>query len=813
MTTLDIRANEPRFPTAKTLYGLFFEDINRSGDGGLYPEMLHNRAFDDGIIPDDLKVDGNFIVNANGYRIEYCGGEGTERWIRENNNGETTDIPGWYADGAKIHLDREDTLNTNREAALSVHFDFGGRIRNIGYAGVPAKVGEAYHLYFFAKTKTLVPLTISLSDENGIICGQEITVSGKDFIRYDTTLVATRTTGQACFVVTAPRGGQLSFGFFSLMPAVTYCGHGLRIDLAAKLEDLHPAFFRFPGGCIVEGLSDSTVMRFSETVGPVWERKGHINLWQYRMTNGLGYHEYLQLCEDLNAEALYVCNCGMTCQARECILLEGEALNASLEEALSALEYAIGPADSHWGALRARMGHPAPFNLNYLEIGNENHGEAYEKRYEMFRNAILDRYPHLKIIANTHVERSGLQLDVADEHFYNRTEWFSSNTHHYDSYDRQGPDIFVGEFAVVTGPTRTQYPAVGEAMFMIGLERNQDIVKLAAYAPLFENVHYCVWSPNLIAFDNLRCYALPSYYVWRMFSQNRGTDVLPCDQSSGEIYPPYLKGGPALMGSNGLTFRNAVWNGENVYATHELLGHVEAVADGFRIMPAEESQKHPRMHLSPNDDRTFIVLGEDESTRTGVFEIEVLAEEGRTISVGICCSPMTEEGSKERWTVHNLRPVNWTLRNGKSTIIEGWGMFSTVLAEECPAELSAGVYHSLKMLSDGGTVSCYLDGILLQTAELPHYEMLQSVALADGEDLIVKVAHIGSEPETVEIRLDCEVESEYTVQLLANEPTARNTLEQQEQVCDQLLLHQGAAKTFVYQAPPYSVSVLRLRKC
>lgn len=813
MATIRIQANHPSFPIAETLYGLFFEDINRSGDGGLYPELLRNRSFEDSIIPEDLKAEGNDIVNANGFHMEYCGGEGAAQWIQDNNGGLLTDIPAWYAENATMTLNREQTLNARREAALDVRFAPGGRVWNTGFAGVPSKSGEAYHLCFFAQVDSPVTLSVSVEDDEGIICRQSMTVAGLGFLRYDTTLVACRTSGTARFVISASDGGQVRFGFMSLMPAVTYHGHGLRVDLAQKLEALHPAFLRFPGGCIVEGFSPSTVMRFTDTVGPVWERKSTINLWQYRATNGLGFHEYLQLSEDLGAEALYVCNCGMTCQARNCILLEGEQLDDALEEAFAALEYALGSVDTKWGALRAQMGHPDPFRLNYLEIGNENNGPDYEARYELFRKAITERYPHLTIIANTHVEQSNLPLDIADEHFYNRTEWFAGNSHYYDHYDRQGPDIFVGEFAVVTGPVRTQYPAVGEAMFMIGMERNQDIVKLAAYAPLFENVHYTAWSPDLIAFDNLRCYALPSYYVWRMFSQNRGKYVLSSSQACEEIQPPYLKGGPSLMGSSGLLYRNARWNGEPVSVTRELLGKAEAASDGFRVLPLRPEQIQPRMHISPDDDRTFVILGNDSTSKAGVFEIDVLAGEGHTITAGICCSPMLDEDDPDRWAIRNLRPVSWTIRDGKSSIAEGWGLFATSMVEPCPVTLEPGVYHTLKMTNDGSTVSCYLDGTLVQSAELPHYESLQSVALDDGDDILVKIAHIGDKPQTVQLMLEgCGVKPDYTVQLLAAQPGARNTLDEPELVVDHTEVCKGASMLFYHEVPPHSVSVLRLHK-
>ncbi len=818
MAKLQVQTKKVRFPVAPTLYGLFFEDINRSGDGGLYPEMLRNRSFDDSVIPADLKEKDGWLYNDNGYPFAYYNGEGFQRWIRDNNNGELTPIPAWYAEGAQMRLETEHTLNAKREAALEVAFEPDGRVWNIGYAGVPAQAGEAYHLYLFAQVEQTTPLELSIEAEGQCLCSCRLTLTGAGFVRYDMVLVPSATSGKGRFVIKAPKGGKVLFGFMSLMPMNTYRGHGLRLDLAEKLEAMHPAFLRFPGGCIVEGMSLSTAMRFSETVGPVWERKGHINVWEYRMTDGLGYHEYLQLCEDLGAEALYVCNCGMTCQGRRCVLMENEELDKMLQEALDALEYALGPVDSKWGALRARMGHPAPFRLNYLEIGNENMGEEYEHRYELFRSTILARYPHLKIVANTHVERSGLKLDIADEHFYDRTEWFARNSHYYDAYDRNGPEIFVGEFAVTSGPIHTLYPAVGEAMFMIGMERNQDIVTLAAYAPLFENIHYALWNPNLIVFDNLRSYGLPSYSVWRLFGGSRGKEVVQSQQESGIIYVPYVKGGPALLSAGGTAYRNASWNGAPVAATRELLGHVKAEGDGFVVAAPNEDELDPMMRRFGFGDRTMVVLGDDDSSRQGVFEVEALACEGKEISIGVCCCPLpqgymgNDEKREDPWSMHNLRPVTWTIKDGKSVVTEGSGMRPVVLSKEIAIDFDASVYHKMKMVNTGTAVECWLDGALLHTAELPHYEAIQTVALNDGEDLILKIAHIGDQPEQVEIQLDCEVESAYTVGLLTGAPDDCNSLEEPEKVADHTVTCTGAAKTFVYEAPAYSVSVLRLHK-
>ncbi len=285
---------------------------------------------------------------------------------------------------------------------------------------------------------------------------------GNGYIRYDAVLVSTVTTSDARLVLSSEEGGELKLGFISLMPADTFNGHGLRRDIVEKLRDMHPTFLRFPGGCIVEGITPDTAMRFHNVIGPVWERPGHLLMWHYRTYNGIGYHEYLQLCEDIGMEPLYVFNCGMTCQARCEVYFEGEELQAMIQDTLDAIEYAVGPADSEMGRLRAAAGHPEPFRMNYVEIGNENHGAGYEERYMLCYNAIRERYPWMKFVANTHVEEHGLPADIVDEHYYATAEFFAENIHIYDSYDRNGPGVFLGEFAVLRGAVGQLYAALGE---------------------------------------------------------------------------------------------------------------------------------------------------------------------------------------------------------------------------------------------------------------------------------------------------------------------------------------------------------------
>ena len=815
MSKIEVKTKQKLFPTTPALYGLFFEDINRSGDGGIYPEMLRNRAFDDSVVPDDFLIDGDDIINVNGYRWEFNNGEGSKLWI-DRDNIAPTPIPAWYCKNATMVLDDTDTLHTNRVVSLAVDFGKGGEIYNIGYVGVPAKAGETYNFYMFAKVENPIALTLSLQADAKNLCEKTIEVCGSGFIRYDLTFLPNADSQNAKFVIFCESGGKVKFGFMSLMPADTFNGHGLRRDLVEKLRDMHPSFLRFPGGCIVEGASKSTMMLFSTTVGPVWERPGHHNLWGYRMTNGIGFHEYLQLCEDLDVEPLYVCNCGMTCQTRKSIHFDGEELDEIIEDVLNAIEYATGSADTKWGGLRAKRGHPAPFKLNFLEIGNENDGPAYIQRYKKFRDAIIARYPRMKIISNTHIGADGLPCDIVDEHYYNKADWFIRNTNLYDSYDRKGPSIFVGEFAVVTGKVTKLYTALAEAMFMIGFERNQDIVELAAYAPLFENIHYCSWFPNLIVFDNMRSYAIPSYYCWKLLAQDRGNHVVYSKQESGVEYTDF-KGGPSILGDFGMKFRDAKWNGDAVYPSYEVVGHVKKTDCGFETTAADDSQINDLIRKYKLDSHPIIVLGDDEESTCGEFEVEIYAEEDKEIGIGLCSARWPEQSytgesfTNDR-TPRSVTPLRWTIKNGISNFAERYerGTFQQ-LAKPVKVNIRYGEYNRFKYVIDQKEVNFYINDEWVMNARIPSFSTMQSVALSNHEEVIIKAVNISDKPDDIEIALDCDVESEYVVNVLTGDPSAGNSLENPQNVRDESRTLTGASKRFIYQAPAYSLNVLKLK--
>ena len=576
---------------------------------------------------------------------------------------------------------------------------------------------------------------------------------------------------------------------------------------------MHPSFLRFPGGCIVEGFTLETAMFFCNTVGPVWERPSHWLLWHYRTTNGLGFHEYLQLCEDLKLSALYVCNCGMTCQGRGPYYFNEAQMQFAINDTLNALEYALGSSQTHWGSLRAKMGHPEPFSLKYLEIGNENSGPEYEACFNRIREAVLERYPQIIIVSNTRSET--IKTDIVDDHYYNMPEFFAENIDIYDNYSRKNPNIFVGEFAVNQTYEGQLRAAISEAMFMVGFERNQDVVKLCSYAPLFSHVHYQSWYPNLIMFDNSRSYVIPSYYCFKLFGANRGDMVVSSKESCEKIYLS-MHGLPVINGDCGLTWKNAVFNSIPVFPTKSLHGKAIQDNDSYVLQENDADEftnQSIRSQILPG-----IALGNDVESREGSFTVQILAEKGKRIGVGMLCSPKpfsyydrTDPNPKDPWMLFNLEPLRWIVEGNTAALYRG-GISLTQYSEPKQISLRYGEYNEFHYELTKTAVSLYLNGKLIDTVELPHYQSMCSVTTDTDDSVIIKIVNFSETDDPVCISIDCDVKSEYEVSQLTGKADFENSLDNPDQVHDTTTMLTGAGRCFTFTAPDLSVNVLKLKK-
>jgi alpha-L-arabinofuranosidase len=534
-----LQANKPGAAVQPTMWGIFFEDINMAADGGLYAELVKNRSFE--------------------FNNPLMG------WT------EKSATPG---NGTILVLNRSAESPGNPRFIRVSHFTDGAySLSNEGFRGMGIKVGETYH--FSVRSRSNAPITLLLALESpggNAIARSKLTLNpSQDWTKDTVSFTANATEAHARLTIGFEGRGSVDLDMISLFPGDTWKhrANGLRADLVQLLADMHPGFIRFPGGCIVEGRDLANRYQWKNTVGPVEDRKLIVNRWNtefarrltpdYFQSFGLGFFEYFQLAEDIGAEPLPILNCGMACQFNTSELVAIPGIDPYIQDALDLIEFANGEPSTKWGALRAAMGHPEPFHLKMMGVGNEQWGPQYIERYIVFTRAIKAKYPGILLVNSTGPDPSGgkfdflndtlrkLHADILDEHYYRKPEWFLQNATRYDHYDRGGPMIFAGEYAAQSGKAVSAnnqndwQGALAEAAFMTGLERNAGVVRMASYAPLFAHVDGWQWSPDLIWFDNLRSYGTPDYYVQKLFATNKGNATLPLTRN-----------GQALTGQDGL---------------------------------------------------------------------------------------------------------------------------------------------------------------------------------------------------------------------------------------------------------------------
>ena len=528
-----IDASKLGIAVSPRLYGIFFEEINHAGEGGLYSEMVLNRDFEITSIPAGSDMGGNLVRTKDGWQERKVFGNELHGWSFLSEGGSIGDI----------RLQYDHPLNEKNPASMRLVVTKAGSrsgVYNSGFWGMNFKQGDTYNLSFYARTSgnKKLDVTVSLESPNGnrIYAEKKIVQVGGDWQKYECSLVPITSDNLGRLALTINQPDTLWFDVVSLFPQKTYKNrsNGLRADLVQMLADLKPSFVRFPGGAIVGGMNLDNRIQWKNSIGDIAQRKGTMNLWGYYTTNGLGIHEYLQLCEDIKADALWVCNPGFSDNYRKAEYCKPEELKFYVREALDALEYALGPIDSEWGSKRAANGHPTPFPLKFIEIGNEASGEVYHTNYKQFYEAIHPKYPQVKIISNYKSITGGV-VEIKDEHKYGSPESFINAFNQYDKADRNGPEIYVGEYGCNRDVGQGNLKgALSEAVYLMGLEKNSDIVTMSSYAPLFFHVNDNAWPVNMIGFDNSRVFGRTSYYINKMMAENRPdimVKTLPQDTS------------------------------------------------------------------------------------------------------------------------------------------------------------------------------------------------------------------------------------------------------------------------------------------
>jgi alpha-L-arabinofuranosidase len=772
---ITVEVNQPGHMISPLLFGIFFEDINLSADGGLYPELVRNRSFEDA----DTLQNWEFLSSDHNSSASVSSADVHSR---------PPILP----------------LNTFNRKSLCLKADGPFTLKNSGYWGMNIVKGDTYIFSLAARSTEgfSAPLKISIVSSGGqeLISG-EIKGFTNDWQYYSMNLTALAGDPKAHLEISGEGKGKLYLDMVSLMPAKTWKNHGLRVDLAESIDKLHPGFLRFPGGCWVEGDDFAHMNHWKNTIGRIDTRTPLWNIWGYNATHGLGFHEYLQLAEDLDAEPLYCINAGIS--HKEVVPLD--QMGQWIQDALDAIEYANGPVTSVWGSQRAKNGHPEPFNLKYLEIGNENGQAPYAERWLLMANAILSKYPDMKLIAN---EWAGSHPqdplpEIVDEHYYNNPDWFIWNSNKYDSYDRKGPRIFIGEYAVTSQTGKGNLRgAIGEAAWMTGMERNSDIVFMSSYAPLYCNANHRAWPVNLINFDSYRWYGLPSYYVQEMFANNQGTVFLPVMvENSPGIKAPYSRGCIGL----------GTWNNS-------------AEFKDVRVMSSEGKILFTADFSTFNDQWRKTGRGE-WSVNDGVLKQSAISP-GVTVFMGdtswtdytitLKARKLSGENGFQVYFRNsgNGEGIRWDLGgyNNSVHLLE-----IGVTSESMEATIEPGRWYDVKIEIRGNTVMGYLDGKLVQEVSDTRANVNSLCTSASHDDItgdiILKVVNASLGTVKTQINLngaDKLTGSGKAIILTSASPLDENTLEEPVKVSPVTETVKLSGTSLKHSFPGNSLTIIRV---
>jgi alpha-L-arabinofuranosidase len=773
-TRITVEVDKPGHSISPILSGIFFEDINLSADGGIYTELIRNRSFED---PDTL-LNWNFISY----------NDSSMAFVITADLQSRSPIP---------------PLNPLNRKSLYIQANGFFKLENHGYWGMNIVQDSSYSLKLAARSSEgfNLPLNIRLvSSEGNELASGEIAGFDMEWKYFTVKMKASGSDPKAHLEISAEGTGNLYLDMVSLMPGRTWKGHGFRNDLAEALEALHPSFLRFPGGCWVEGDDFAHMYHWKNTIGNTDTRTPLWNIWGYNATNGLGYHEYLQLAEDLGAEPLFCINAGIS--HKEVVPMD--QMGQWVQDALDAIEYANGPVTSVWGSERAKNGHPEPFNLNYIEIGNENGQAPYAERWLLFTAAIKERYPDINLIANewagSHPQKP--VPEIVDEHYYNNPDWFIWNANKYDYYDRKGPKIFVGEYAVTqnTGNGNLR-GAIGEAAWMTGMERNSDVVIMSSYAPLLCNANHKAWPINLINFDSYRWYGLPGYYVQQMFANNQGTFSLPVKiEGAPPIEAPHSRGCIGI----------GTWNNAAEFKD------LKVTSPGGKIMYKADFSKNI-----------------DDWRKTGMGEWSVKNNVLRQLAITPYITAFTGDTSWTDYTItlkarklhgengfqiyfHNLsnrERLRWDLGGFNNSV---HFMETGITSESMPANIEPGRWYDIRIEIRGNHVKGYLDGKLVQELSDDRANINSICASASRDDktgdIILKLVNSAAQPANTQI--DLKNAGKLTgegkvIELSSLSPLDENTLEEPTKVSPKTEVMNYSGSTITRLIPGNSFVIIR----
>lgn len=792
-SVISVEADGLTIPVNEELYGLTIEEINHGIDGGLYAELIQNRSFEDGVPPLNCPFDPvrRVLTTPNGWSIPF---------MRPDS------VPGWrkLSAGTFIYPDTKELINDKNRRSLLVAVTASqatgpGGVAAEGYGGIPVKAGEKYDLSFYLKEASMMPKTVSivLSDSTGTkpISDVFLVASAFEWKKYKHTFTATKSTDKAILTITTDTSAVFWLDVVSLFPQKTWKGrmNGLRPELMELISDLNPRFVRFPGGSFVEGYTAGTFPVWRETVGDIATRKHFWNIYAYGTTNGMGYHEYLQMCEDLKAEPIYVINSGITSQSRRPRYEDITAMDKLVQDALDAIAYAVEPADSTLGAMRASHGHPLPFDLKYVEIGSENYGQEYTKRFALFKKAINEKFPDITVISSS-VIPGKMRNEWADNHIYTGEAFMIGNHDRYAPvrYTRRSSSVFIGEFSLTDAASQgSMRGAVGEACFLLGLENSQDMVKRLAYSPVVGNVNFPQQRQPVILFDGRKTVLTPSYYLLKMFANNRGDEVLKTDVQTYER-PQIIFGRPGIeMFDNSYEIQNVKIDGETITDAKVMTG-------GWKVNNGI---------LIPDANRWNYILAGDSMAHDYTFSAEIRRTKGSgQIQLRVRDNGLFNEQSDY---------VGMSIGSGICEFYRHSGGVRDTLRTPVDYPFQSNRWYRIKIACLNEQISCFVNETLIHQAIVPSLPSLVSAATLDKKNniIILKVVNTTQHEEKTELNINgLGVKNTAEVIQLAGLPEERNTFASPERVVPES--HEisfSIGGPMIYSFPPNSITILKLK--
>ena len=793
---INIDANNRGPKVSPMHYGIFYEDINHAADGGLYAELIRNRSFEDG--------------------KEY---------------GKPATMEAWSTKGSGIQAKlikaskKTKLLNSVQRHALHLQLAASSAapalLVNEGYWGINAVKNRTYKLSFFARGNYNGTVKAQLLSGDTIYAETAVKATlGNNWTKYTATLTATANNPKAKFALIFDGAGSIDLDVVSLFPP-TYRDreNGLRPDLMKMLAEMHPKFLRFPGGCFVEGqISSENAFHWEQTIGPIEERPGHWNVnWGYRTTDGIGFHEYLQMAEDLNAKPLYVVNVGLWHGG----MTPYNKIQPWIDECLAALEYANGPVTSKYGAMRAKNGHPEPFNIEYLEIGNENNqpnaeaqSDHYYERYEQFRQAVLAKYPNMNIIGNVVAWgdddpkwESELPVDLLDEHYYRYPAWFTKAFRKYDSYPRQlpngqpAPKVYVGEYAVTSGfgEIGNMNAALGEAVYMMGMENNSDIVPMNSYAPIFVNENDEKWTPDMIRFNSERVMGTPSYYVQQLMPQHIGTQVVKVEQIGNLDEKRAAEKDQVTPKKSKIGF--ATWK---TAASFQMLQPADQSIELKTIEGDWATHSQGIISQTSDDEHCVAVLPTEVSDH---YTLKVRARKDRG-----------DEGFMVVFNYVDDEHYSWVNFGGWGNTQHGLetinGSGKVQLATKA-GKVKKGQWYDVTLQVAGDSIKCWLDNDLIfdKVLEADVVSGVFSSATIDEntKELIVKIVNTGAEATKAKLNVaNFPVNTAHLTLLAAEDGMAENTIEEPTNIWPSQHELTVANNQLTLDVAPFSLNIIHL---